>query len=81
MNEKQEEAALILSRNSTVNMYRDYSTFFEEAEENGERGVHLQEGKDGDDRIDAFCGYFPLPVLLAFVDQRSRRILGITPKE
>lgn len=81
LTEKQEEAALILSRNSTVNMYRDYSAFFEEAEENGELGVHLKEGKDGDDLIDAFRGYLPLPFLLAFVDQRSRRILGITLKE
>ncbi len=77
LNSNREEAVLILSRNRTSNMYRDYSAFFEETEENGERGVHLKEGKNGGDLIDAFRGYLPLSVLLAFVDQRSLRVLGV----
>nr|WP_304432213.1 hypothetical protein [Acutalibacter muris] len=77
LNAKQEEAVLILSRNSTNDMYRDYSAFFEETEENGERGVHLKDNKSCEDLIDAFRGYLPLPLLLAFVDQRSRQVLGV----
>ena len=78
LREEKEDAVLILSRDSTSNMYRDYSAFFEEAEENGERGVHLKDSKSSDDLIDAFRGYLPLPLLLAFVNKQSLQVLGVT---
>lgn len=73
--QKSEKAVLILSRDNTAAMYRDYSDFFEEKEENGERGIYLKAEKTREDLIAGFRGYLPLDVLLAFVDQRSRTVL------
>ncbi len=72
-----ERAVLILSRENTSAMYSDYSEFFEEKIENGERGIYLREEKNADDLIANFRGYLPLSVLLAFVDPRSRQVLGV----
>lgn len=77
LNEDEERAVLILSRNSTSAMYSDYSDFFEEKVINGERGIFLREGKNVEDLITNFRGYLPLSVLLAFVDPRSRQALGV----
>lgn len=77
LNTEEEKAVLILSRNNTSAMYSDYSDFFEEKVINGERGIYLREGKNARDLITNFRGYLPLSVLLAFVDQRSLRVLGV----
>ena len=53
------------------------SDFFEEHEENGEKGISLKEGKEAEDLIQQFRGYLALDVLLAFVNQRSVQVLGV----
>ena len=75
LNANRADAVLLLSRNRTNDMYRDYSEFFEEIDDKGKRGVRLKKGKSRGDLIDTFRGYLPLSVLLAFVDQRSCRVL------
>lgn len=77
LNTGDEKAVLILSRSSTSAMYSDYSEFFEERLVDGERGIYLREEKDDKDLIANFRGYLPLSVLLAFVDRRSRQVLGV----
>lgn len=58
-------------------MFRNYSDFFEENEEEGEKGISLKEGKDVDDLVHQFRGYLALDVLLAFMNQRSIQALGV----
>lgn len=71
--EKGEKAALLLSRNHTEAMFCDYSDFFEEERQ----GIRLKADKDRKALIDHFRGYLPIDVLLALVDERSKKILGI----
>ena len=78
LNGKDEKAVLILSRENTNEMYRNYSDFFEEKEENNERGIYLKDEKNVDDLITRFRGYLALDVLLAFVDNRSVAALGVS---
>lgn len=65
-----QKAVLILSRESTDALFRDYSDYFVETEEGGELGIALQEGKDIDNLIDQFCGYLAVEVLKAFVNEK-----------
>jgi len=76
LKEKGEEAALMLSRENTDIFFREYPEFFEEVEQNGERGIKLKAGKGMDDLIQQFRGYLALDVLLAFMDQRAVQLLG-----
>jgi hypothetical protein len=75
LNKKGEKAVLILSRESTNELYRNYSDYFEETMQNGCKGIALKKEKTMDDLIEAFRGYLPLPLLLAFVDQDSVKAL------
>lgn len=77
LQENGEKAVLILSRDNTEALFRNYSDFFEEHEENGEKGISLKEGKEAEDLIQQFRGYLALDVLLAFVNQRSVQVLGV----
>ena len=72
--EKGEKAALLLSRNHTDAMFRDCSDFFEEEKQ----GIRLKANRDRKALIDRFRGYLPIDVLLALVDERSVKILGIS---
>lgn len=71
--EKGEKAVLLLSRNHTDAMFYDCSDFFEEERQ----GIRLKADKDRKALIDHFRGYLPIDVLLALVDERSKKILGI----
>lgn len=64
------KAVLILSRESTNEMLRNYSEFFIEREECGHLGISLQEDKSVDDLINKFCGYLALDVLKAMVSEK-----------
>ena len=58
-------------------MFRDYSDFFEEKEVDNEFGIYLKTEKTINDLISSFRGYLALDVLLAFVDRRSLKVLGV----
>ncbi len=75
LSQKGEKAVLILSRENTNAMFRNYSEFFEEAAE--ETGIALKEGISVDDLEEAFIGYLALDVLMAFIDKRSLAKLGV----
>lgn len=71
--EKGEKAALLLLRNHTDAMFCDCSDFFEEERQ----GIRLKANKDRKALIDHFRGYLPIDILLALVDERSVKVLGV----
>lgn len=77
LSEKGEKAVLVLSRDNTNAMFRDYSEFFEESKLDESLGIVLREGKTVDDLIVQFRGYLALDVLLALVDKSSLSALGV----
>ena len=72
--EKGEKATLLLSRNNTDIMFRDCSNFFEEEKQ----GIRLKADKNKKALIDRFMGYLPIDILLALMDERSVKELGIS---
>lgn len=76
LKENGEKAVLILSRENTHALFRNYSEFFEEEERSGKKGIKLKADKEVDDLIQQFRGYLALDVLLAFMNQRSVQVLG-----
>ena len=74
LNEKGEKAVLILSRENTNALFRNYSEYFEERDG---KGIALKDDKDVDDLIEQFRGYLALDVLMAFVNERSVTTLGV----
>lgn len=77
LNEKGEKAVLILSRESTNALFRNYSDFFQEKNVNGEKGIELKKEVTLEKLINQFRGYLALDVLLAFVNENSVQALGV----
>ena len=77
LNEKGEKAVLILSRESTNALFRNYSDFFQEKEVNGEMGIQLTKEVTFENLINQFRGYLALDVLMAFVNDNSVQALGV----
>ena len=68
---RNEKAVLVLSREKTAHMLSDYSDYFEEREENGDRGIGLKDGIECGELISDIRGYLPLDVILAFAEARN----------
>jgi hypothetical protein len=68
LNENGESAVLILSREDTSALFRNYSEFFEEVMSADELGIRLKDEKDASDLIKQFRTYLALDVLLKFID-------------
>jgi hypothetical protein len=77
LSERGEKAVLLLSRDNTNSLFRDYSDFFEETELEDGLGIRLQADKDVKDLIVQFRGYLALDVLMALIDERTVRVLGV----
>lgn len=77
LNEKGEKAVLILSRESTNALFRNYSDFFQEKSENDEMGIALKTEVTLENLMNQFRGYLALDVLMAFVNEHSVRALGV----
>ncbi len=77
LSEKGEKAVLILSRESTTALFRNYSDFFQEKIVNGEMGIELKKGVTLEKLITQFRGYLALDVLMAFVNDNSVQALGV----
>ncbi len=75
LSENSEKAVLILSRENTNALFRNYSEYFEEKEVDGKLGIALKAQKTVDDLIERFRGYLSLDVLMAFVNERSVKSL------
>lgn len=75
INQKTEEKALlILSRTSTVYMFRNYSDFFEETDE-GESAIRLREGKTVDDLKVKFRTYKAFDLINAYMAESTVKVL------
>lgn len=72
---KGEKAVLILSRESTNALFRNYSDFFQENNVNGEMGIELKKEVTLENLINQFRGYLALDVLMAFVNENSVQAL------
>lgn len=75
--EKGEKAVLILSRNNTNALFRNYSDIFEEKIKEEGIGIALKPGISLNDMIDKFRGYLAWDVLIAFIDKKSIEKLGV----
>lgn len=77
LNKQGEKAILVLSRESTNIMFRNYSDIFEETSTATGLGITLKSNVTVDDLIDKFRGYLAWDVLLAFVNKESLAVLGV----
>ncbi len=77
LNAKGEKAILILSRESTNAMFRNYSDIFEEIVSYGKPGIQLKTDITIEELIIKFRGYLAWDVLLAFVSKQTVAKLGV----
>ncbi len=78
LNKNNEGAILLMSRDETNALFRDYSDFFEPyVDEKGVcQGIKLIEGKNVKDLIYKFRGYLALDVLMAFINEQAVNVLA-----
>lgn len=77
LNKKGEKAMLILSRENTSLMFRDYSDFFKEVETGNGIAISLREGKTVSDLIKKFRTYLAYDVMMAFMQAVSVQTLQV----
>ncbi|MDR2720293.1 MAG: hypothetical protein LBC03_05780 [Nitrososphaerota archaeon] len=77
LREQNKTAVLVLSRERTNVMFRNYSDVFEEKIVGGNPGIALKSDVVVNDLINRFDGYLALDVLFAFMNERSLRKLGL----
>lgn len=76
--EKGQKAILLLSNEKTSTFLLDYSDYFELfTSESGEEGLKLKQDITVDDLWEKFRGYLSFDVMMAFMDKRSIKVLGI----
>ena len=75
LNEHGEKAVLILSRENTSLMFRNYSDFFEEVETEKGIAIALKEGKTVSDLVTKFRTYLALDLMIAFMNKETVRVL------
>ena len=75
LNERGEKAVLILSRENTSMMFRNYSDFFEEVETDKGISIALKEGKTVSDLVEKFRTYLALDLMMAFMNTETVRVL------
>lgn len=78
LNELGEKAVLILSRENTSLMFRNYSDFFEEVETETGVAISLKEGKTVSDLVKKFRTYLALDLMMAFMNTKTVRVLHKT---
>lgn len=78
LNEKGEKAILILSRENTSLMFRDYSDFFKEVETEDGIAISLREGKTVSDLVKKFRTYLAYDVMMAFMKAVSAQTLKVS---
>lgn len=77
--ESNEEAVLILSREDTNALFRNYSNFFERktGKGTGEDGIQLKEGVKIEDLIEEFRAALWMDILSACMAEYSLKALGV----
>lgn len=75
LNKQGEKAVLILSRESTSLMFRNYSDFFEEIETEKGTAISLKKGKTVIDLVVKFRTYLAFDVMMAFMATEKIEVL------
>lgn len=78
LNERGEKAMLVLSRENTSLMFRDYSDFFKEVETENGIAISLREGKTVSDLIRKFRTYLAYDLMMAFMQAVSAQTLQVS---
>lgn len=77
LNDKDEQAVLILSKERTNEFLHDYTEYFELFTNGLEEGIRLKDGVDINDIWIKFRSYLSAKVMLAFMDKVSIQALGV----
>lgn len=77
LNDKNEQAVLLLSKERTNDFLHDYSDMFEFFSNGIEDGIRLKKDVEVDQLWKKFRGYLSTDVLLAFMNEMSLRKLGV----
>lgn len=78
LNDKQEHAVLVLSKERTNEFLHDYSDYFELFSNGIDEGIRLREGISVCQLWEKFRGYLSVDVMLAFMDKISISALGVS---
>lgn len=78
LNDKAEQAVLILSKERTNEFLHDYSEYFELFTRGIEEGIRLKEDVSVEKLWEQFRGYLSVDVMLAFIDKVSVGALGVS---
>ena len=77
LNDKQEQAVLVLSKERTNEFLHDYSDYFELFLNGIDEGIRLRAGISVSQLWEKFRGYLSVDVMLAFMDKASLDALGV----
>lgn len=77
LNQENEQAVLILSKERTNEFLHDYSDYFELFTNGLEEGIRLKDNVDIDVLRVKFRSYLSIKVMLAFIDRTSVESLGV----
>lgn len=78
LNELDEQAILVLSKERTNEFLHDYSDYFELFTSDNNDGIRLKTGIEVEELWEKFRGYLSVDVMLAFIDKVSVRALGVS---
>jgi len=78
LNEKNEQAVLILSKERTNEFLHDYSDYFELFSTGLAEGIRLKKDVTVRELWEKFRGYLSIDVMLAFMNERSIHALGVS---
>lgn len=78
LNDKQEQAVLVLSKERTNEFLYDYSDYFELFANGMDEGIRLKAGISVSQLWKKFRGYLSVDVMLAFMDEMSISALGVS---
>ena len=80
LNENNEHAVLLLSKERTNSFLHDYSEFFELYSEDGkiDEGIRLKDGVTTSSLWERFRSYLTIDVMRAFMNEEALNKLGVT---
>lgn len=77
LNERGEQAVLILSKQRTNEFLHDYSRYFDLINEDGKEGIVLREGVSSEILWEKFRGYLTIDVMKVFMSRQAVEALGV----
>lgn len=78
LNDKREQAVLVLSKERTNEFLYDYSDYFELFSNGMDEGIRLKEDVSVGQLWEKFRGYLSVEVMLAFMDSGAVSALGVS---